>query len=161
MLIPQLRELAGDYGLDGAWVDGECWAAVPDYSPARAFTDHMAEPVTVPVDFLSGDYSPEDSVNSARLSGPYWVRQGKPWNLMAGSFATRPERRQKPAVQLQREAAAVVALGGPFAVTVRLAKAPTKVTLEPAGKVPPFQYRNGEIEIALPPIVIHEAIVVY
>ena len=33
LLIPQLCELALDYGLDGAWVDGECWAAVPDYDP--------------------------------------------------------------------------------------------------------------------------------
>lgn len=33
LLIPQLCELALDYNLDGAWVDGECWAAVPDYDP--------------------------------------------------------------------------------------------------------------------------------
>jgi len=32
LLIPQLRELA-DYGADGVWVDGECWATVLDYSP--------------------------------------------------------------------------------------------------------------------------------
>ena len=143
LLIPQLRELAGDYGVDGAWVDGDCWASVPDYSePALkafrqatgiedvprkpgdphwfeflqfnreafrqylrhniaevkktnpdfqycsnwAFTDHMPEPVSAPVDFLSGDYSPDDSVNSARLSGRYLTRQGIPWDLMAWSF---------------------------------------------------------------------------
>ena len=34
LLIPQLRELAGDYGVDGAWVDGECWASMPDYGAA-------------------------------------------------------------------------------------------------------------------------------
>ena len=34
LLIPQLRELAGDYGVDGVWVDGDCWASVPDYSEA-------------------------------------------------------------------------------------------------------------------------------
>ena len=34
LLIPQLRELAGDYGVDGVWVDGECWASVPDYGAA-------------------------------------------------------------------------------------------------------------------------------
>ena len=34
LMIPQLRELAGDYGVDGAWVDGDCWAAVPDYGKA-------------------------------------------------------------------------------------------------------------------------------
>ena len=171
LLIPQLRELAGDYGVDGAWVDGECWATVPDYSPAAvkafrdatglqyvprkpgetnwfeflqfhreafrkylrhyvsevkqtnpdfelcsnwAFTDHMAEPVSAPVDFLSGDYSPQDSVNSARVSARYLARQGKPWDLMAWSFSTQPNRSQKSAVQLQREAAVVLALGGGF-----------------------------------------------
>lgn len=174
LLIPQLRELAGDYGVDGAWVDGECWASAPDYSPASlqafyeatgvetaprkpsdpnwfqflefnrdafrrylrhyvaelrkshpkfelcsnwAYTDHMAEPVTTPLAFLSGDYSPQDSVNSARLSGRYLARQGKPWDLMAWSFTTQPGKNgsnQKTVAQLQREAAVVVALGGGF-----------------------------------------------
>ena len=171
LLIPQLGELAGVYGVDGAWVDGECWASVPDYGPAAlaafekatgieevprkpgdphwfeflefhreafrvylrhyinavkqthpdfqmcsnwAFTDHMAEPVSAPVDFLSGDYSPQNSVNSARLSARYLARQGTPWDLMAWSFSTKPDRRQKSAVQLQREAAVVLALGGGF-----------------------------------------------
>ena len=31
LLIPQLTELANDYGVDAVWVDGECWATVPDY----------------------------------------------------------------------------------------------------------------------------------
>lgn len=31
-LIPQLIEMGKDYGLDGAWVDGECWAFGVDYS---------------------------------------------------------------------------------------------------------------------------------
>jgi hypothetical protein len=171
LLIPQLRELAGDYGVDGVWVDGECWASVPDYGAAAlaafrkatgitnvprkpgephwheflqfnremfrkylrhyiaavkktnpkfqicsnwAFTDHMAEPVSAPVDFLSGDYSPQDSVNSARLAARYLARQGKPWDLMAWSFSTKPTRAQKTAVQLQREAAVVLAMGGGF-----------------------------------------------
>ena len=33
VLIPQLLELAGEYGVDGAWVDGECWMALADFSP--------------------------------------------------------------------------------------------------------------------------------
>jgi hypothetical protein len=37
ILIPQLREAVTNYDLDGAWVDGECWAVQPDYSaPALA-----------------------------------------------------------------------------------------------------------------------------
>ena len=172
LLIPQLRELAGVYGVDGAWVDGECWAAVPDYSeravaafraatgiqevPRKpgdahwfdflqfhreafraylrhyvgevkkthpsfqlcsnwAFTDHMAEPVSAPLDFLSGDYSPENSVNSARLSARFLARQGTPWDLMAWSFSgPKGGRTQKSAAQLQRETAVVLALGGGF-----------------------------------------------
>ena len=34
LLIPQLKEVTAAYNLDGAWVDGECWAAQRDYSPA-------------------------------------------------------------------------------------------------------------------------------
>ena len=174
LLIPQLRELAGEYGVDGVWVDGDCWASVPDFGPAAlqafseatgieqaprgpddphwfeflqfhrdafrrylrnyitevkkthpdfqvcsnwAFTDHMPEPVSAPVDFLSGDYSPEDSVNSARLSARYLARQGTPWDLMAWSFTHNVDPKgsnQKTAVQLQREAAVVLAVGGGF-----------------------------------------------
>ncbi len=175
LLIPQLRELAHDYGVDGAWVDGECWASVADYSepalkafreqtgfqdvprkvgephwheflqfnreafrnhlrhyiagvkqtdPAMqlcsnwAFTDHMPEAVSAPVDWISGDFSPEDSVNSARFSGRYLAQQGKPWDLMAWSFTTTGARRngsrQKSAMQLEREAAVVLAQGGGF-----------------------------------------------
>ena len=32
VLLPQLKELALDYQLDGAWIDGECWGAMVDYS---------------------------------------------------------------------------------------------------------------------------------
>jgi hypothetical protein len=169
LMIPQLKEVTS-YGVDGVWVDGDCWGAVPDYSDAAlsawraatgthdvpqkagephwreflefqraayrrylnhyvtevrriapnfqicsnwAFTDHMPEPVSVPVDFLSGDFSPENSVNSARIAGRYLVRQGKPWDLMAWSFSNK-EHKQKTAVQLQREAAVVLSLGGGF-----------------------------------------------
>ena len=34
LLIPQLKELSSRYGIDGVWVDGDCWAAQLDYSPA-------------------------------------------------------------------------------------------------------------------------------
>lgn len=32
LLIPQMKEMALDYGLDGVWLDGECWALEVDYS---------------------------------------------------------------------------------------------------------------------------------
>ncbi len=33
LLIPQLMELAGDYEVDGVWIDGDCWMALSDFMP--------------------------------------------------------------------------------------------------------------------------------
>lgn len=40
LLIPQLCELAGKYGADGVWIDGDCWGARADFDPETlaAFT---------------------------------------------------------------------------------------------------------------------------
>jgi hypothetical protein len=170
LLIPQLRELAGPYGVDGVWVDGECWGAAVDNSDAAvrafcattgakaaprdvndpqwhawmafqregfrrylrhyidqlkashpefqiisnwAFSDHMPEPVSANVAALSGDFSPQDSVNAARFSGRCLENQGRAWDLMSWSFNTNP-RQQKPAIQLMQEAAVVLSLGGGY-----------------------------------------------
>jgi len=32
LMIPQLKELSSEYHVDGAWIDGDCWAVEPDYS---------------------------------------------------------------------------------------------------------------------------------
>lgn len=172
LLVPQLLELANDYGVDGAWVDGECWATQVNYcdeakklfleetgretvptGPGQegwadwknfhreafrrylraylaevkekapsfqvasnwAFTDHMPEPVSAPVEYISGDYSRNDSVNSARYSARFMAAQNIPWDLMAWSFAEGPNgTQQKPGPQLCREAACVLAQGGGF-----------------------------------------------
>ncbi len=69
------------------------------------------------MDYLSGDYSLQDSVNSARFEGRCMQRQGKPWDLMAWSFSGRHAERTwttKSVVQLEQEAAVVLALGGGF-----------------------------------------------
>jgi hypothetical protein len=44
LLIPQLLEVSAQYDLDGAWIDGECWAVIPDYGEAarRLFRDATA-----------------------------------------------------------------------------------------------------------------------
>ncbi|MBQ5789513.1 MAG: hypothetical protein IIW01_04430, partial [Thermoguttaceae bacterium] len=160
------------YGVDGAWVDGECWATqvnfcdeakkrfleetgretvptgpdqegwadwknfhreafrrylraylnevkakAPTFQVASnwAFTDHMPEPVSAPVEYISGDYSRNDSVNSARYSARFMAAQNIPWDLMAWSFAEGPNgTQQKPGPQLCREAACVLAQGGGF-----------------------------------------------
>ncbi len=181
LLIPQLLELAVDYGVDGAWVDGECWATRSDYAPAIlapftkesgieqvgrtpgepgflefsdycreaflrylrhyvdavhakapnfqiasnwAFSSMMPEPVSANVDYLSGDYTLQDSLNSARLEGRCLARQGKPWDLMAWAFSHKIDWANqansdrapctKGAVQLMQEASIVLALGGGF-----------------------------------------------
>ncbi len=46
VLIPQLKEIALDYKLNGAWVDGECWAVVADYSDGaqKAFGKPIPKP---------------------------------------------------------------------------------------------------------------------
>ena len=40
LMIPQLKELATDYKVDGVWIDGDTWGFEPDYRPAalREFT---------------------------------------------------------------------------------------------------------------------------
>ncbi|PWM70172.1 MAG: hypothetical protein DBX59_11570 [Bacillota bacterium] len=35
LLIPQIKELA-EYGLDGVWVDGDCWSVIRDYGVSLA-----------------------------------------------------------------------------------------------------------------------------
>ncbi len=174
LLLPQLRELAGDYRVDGMWVDGECWATVPDYGDAAtrafraatglqeiprqntdphwfewqefhreayrkylrhyvdemkrthpdfevasnwAFSDLMPEPVSADVAFLSGDFSPQNAINSARFSARCLQNQGEPWDLMSWSFSApqgHPVRPLKSVRQLQQEAAVVLAQGGGY-----------------------------------------------
>jgi hypothetical protein len=78
------------------------------------------EPVKMPVDFTSGDYSPSDSFNSARFAGRQMSQNGLPWDLMAWAFAlvggwgANAGHVYKPIEQLQQEAAAVITLGGGF-----------------------------------------------
>lgn len=189
LMIPQLKELIDEYSVDGVWVDGECWGAKPDYSPAAletfiretgieevpespdapayfeflefnreafrrylrhyvdelhqycpdfelasnwAFSSFMPEPVSADVDFVSGDFILQNSVNNARLEARCLVRQGKPWDIMAWSFSMtfgqvpgqyrEKARCAKTAIQLQQEAAIVLALGGGFQVYCPQAK---------------------------------------
>lgn len=32
LLIPQIKEMIDTYGIDGVWIDGDCWSTGPDYS---------------------------------------------------------------------------------------------------------------------------------
>lgn len=82
-----------------------------------AFSSFTPEPVCADVDFISGDYTPQNSINSARIEGRCMARQGKPWDLMAWSFSFKTDFRDystKTSDQLKQEAAVVLALGGGF-----------------------------------------------
>lgn len=82
-----------------------------------AYSGHMPEAPAVDVDFISGDFTPQNAFNRARLEARIMAAQGKPWDLMAWSFSSRwgeQGRSTKTSVQLQQEAAAVLATGGGF-----------------------------------------------
>ena len=86
-----------------------------------AYSSFMPEPVKVKVDYISGDYSLQNSINTARLEARCMARQGKPWDLMAWSFAAKWGEGgggggwcTKSIPQLQQEAAAVLSVGGGF-----------------------------------------------
>lgn len=175
LLLPQLRELAGIYKLDGAWIDGECWAAQADYNPYavaayekeyhsapprpgengyddyrefcrrgfRKYVQHyirtiksefpdfeitsnwlfsaqVPERMDVDVDFLSGDYAPVNSVESARFQGRVLEARNLTWDLMAWGQNAIPfswmteNRHTKELIQYQQEGSVIVAMGGGF-----------------------------------------------
>lgn len=175
ILIPQLKEIALDYGLDGAWIDGDCWwtkvdysvhardayfkkygrelpmpgdedyeqfrefcrqgfrdyirhyceevkAAAPDFQIASnwMYTAQVPEKVELPLDFISGDYAPQNSYASARFHARCMMQQGISWDLMAwGQSAIdyswlTDDRTTKELGQYCQEAAVVLALGGGF-----------------------------------------------
>ena len=180
LLIPQMCELAGKYGVDGIWIDGECWCTETDFDPRTVaafeketgidlggklpanrgdayfdeyrdycrelfrryvrhytdavhakypdfqiatnwgYTDHMPEPVTSDVDFLSGDFDPNNSFRVARYAARAIAQQiytapkaGGAWDLMAWNFRI-PGHIPKHPVQMMQEAASVISVGGGF-----------------------------------------------
>ncbi len=186
LLIPQLKEIALKYKVDGAWIDGECWAVEPDYRPEalKEFTRetgitkiprspddpnyklflefnrkkflsyidyytkkaHQAAPqfqicsnwafsAMVPekmpkdmqLDFLSGDYDPDDALNIANWHSRGLACQGQPFDLFAWSFIRQFV--PKTALQLCQEAASVISLGGGCSVYFRQNK---DMSLQPA-----------------------------
>ncbi len=84
-----------------------------------AFSTYMPEKVCVDVDFLSADYSPVDSYNTARFESRYLASQGMPWDIMGWSFISgigESVPSTKSACQISREAAVPISLGGGFQV---------------------------------------------
>ena len=93
----------------------------PDFQIASnwAYSSMMPEPITIDVDFISGDFSAMNSLNTARLEGRCMSNQSKAWDLMSWSFTwgdaiSRTQYSTKSVPQLCQEAAVVLSLGGGF-----------------------------------------------
>lgn len=80
----------------------------------------MTLPVGAPIDFISGDYEPNNSVLSARYHGRCIAARNMTWDLMAWGQNSRPgnwrdiNRNTKELPQYCQEAAQIVSLGGGF-----------------------------------------------
>jgi hypothetical protein len=84
-----------------------------------AFSSHMPEPVDIDIDFISGDFSHVNSVYSGFFESRCIAPQGKPWDLMAWSFAYNFNTGApitKSAAQLKQLAATVMSMGGGYQV---------------------------------------------
>jgi len=94
----------------------------PDFQIASnwAYSSMMPEKVDVNVDFLSGDISGQDGLYDAAFQARCLALQGKPWDLMAWSFIPIDFmggiQSPKSLVQIEQEAAEVMAMGGGFQV---------------------------------------------
>jgi len=85
------------------------------------YTVRQPEPITVPVDYLSGDYTSNWGAARAALEGRMLDNRGVTWDLMVWGFTRNyqvPESpwAMKPALHLKQETAEVLALGGALMV---------------------------------------------
>jgi len=84
------------------------------------YTTYVPERPTLPLDFISGDYLGDACISRARLEARYLSHVDKPWDLMAWGFQSARGNPvgpvHKSAVQLQQEAAVVLAQGGGFQI---------------------------------------------
>lgn len=84
------------------------------------YTVGQPAPITVPVDYLSGDFSWVWSTGDALLEGRFMDSRGLSWNLMAWGFTTGEPGMSgwtfKPPAMLCQEAACVISLGGAFQI---------------------------------------------
>lgn len=79
------------------------------------YTIRQPEPIEAPVDYLSGDFTPQWGADRAALEGRMLDSRQLTWDLMAWGFIHQPNQapsETKPALHLQQEVAEVVALGG-------------------------------------------------
>lgn len=92
----------------------------PDFQIASnwAFSSFMPRPVDVNINFISGDFEPNNSLYSGLFESRCIAPQGKPWDLMVWSFTHDNEGCfvHKSPVQLEQAAATVLSMGGGFQI---------------------------------------------
>lgn len=78
------------------------------------YSVRQPEPMTVGLDYLSGDFDPSFGAERASAEARFIGGRGKPWDLMAWSFLNTGAQgyTQKPAIHLCQEIAVVLAQGG-------------------------------------------------
>jgi hypothetical protein len=83
-----------------------------------AFSSLIPKPVDVNIDFISGDFDPNNSLYSGLFESRCIASQGKPWDLMVWGFTHDDNgcHIYKSPVQLQQAAAAVISMGGGFQI---------------------------------------------
>jgi hypothetical protein len=95
--------------------------AIHKYNPAFQITSNwsyssmMPEKVTIDVDYLSGDVTPQNGVYRSAFEARCLAPQGKPWDLMAWGFSWdggKMPMSVKSSLQLEQEAAQIMAMGG-------------------------------------------------
>lgn len=69
LFIPQLKELIETYQIDGAWIDGDCWTARLDYSPAIVEGFKKETGLDAPTDADSPDYELWREYNRRQFKG--------------------------------------------------------------------------------------------
>ncbi len=81
-----------------------------------AFSSFMPRSIDVNIDFISGDFEPNNSLYSGLFESRCIASQGKPWDLMVWSFTHDNEGSHiyKSPVQLKQAAATVISMGGGF-----------------------------------------------
>jgi len=83
-----------------------------------AFSSFMPHPVDANIDFISGDFEPNNSLYSGLFESRCIAPQGKPWDLMVWSFTHDNNgcHVYKSPVQLKQAAATVISMGGGFQI---------------------------------------------
>lgn len=83
-----------------------------------AFSSFMPRPIDVNIDFISGDFEPNNSLYSGLFESRCIASQGKPWDLMVWGFTHDNEGSHvyKSPLQLKQAAAVVISMGGGFQI---------------------------------------------